>query len=152
MQRCRDTTIRYDPRWKIYPEELIVYGLLIGTGAIPVVNAIVEHAAFGVEATIGLIMVCAGLLGVFAWLWRVLARREPGAGGSVAPQSNPDDPVGSEISGREAGGGGEHQPMKLTDDRSGPRQPMQRLHHRGHRTQGERQAQGEDAEGVEIEL
>ena len=69
--------MRSDARWKIYAEELIVYALLIGIGAIPVVNAIVEHATFGVEATIGLIMVCAGLLGVFGWLWRALARREP---------------------------------------------------------------------------
>jgi hypothetical protein len=69
--------MRSDPRWKVYPEELIVYGLLVGVGAIPVVGAVIERATFGVEATIGLIMGCAGLLGVFAWLWRVLGRREP---------------------------------------------------------------------------
>jgi len=69
--------MRFDPVWKAFPEELIVYSLLIGIGAIPVVTAIVEHTALGVEATLGLIMVCAGLLGVFACLWRAFDRREP---------------------------------------------------------------------------
>lgn len=68
--------MRREPVWKAYPEELIVYGLLVGIGAIPVVNAIVERTAFGVEATIGLIMVCAGLLGVFACVWCVFGRRD----------------------------------------------------------------------------
>ena len=45
-------------------EELIVYALLVVVGAIPVVVALARHAALQAEATIGLLMICAGALGV----------------------------------------------------------------------------------------
>lgn len=48
---------------KPHPEELILYGLLVGIGAIPVVIALVQRATFGTDATLGLLMVCAGVLG-----------------------------------------------------------------------------------------
>jgi hypothetical protein len=47
-------------------EEMILYVLLVAIGAIPVVLALVDGSRIGVEATIGLIMVCAGLLGVIS--------------------------------------------------------------------------------------
>ena len=58
-------------------EELILYALLVAIGAIPAVLALVDGGALGVEATIGLIMVCAGLRGTFACSWRA-AMRDPG--------------------------------------------------------------------------
>jgi uncharacterized membrane protein YdjX (TVP38/TMEM64 family) len=58
-------------------EELILYALLVAIGAIPVVLALADGGRFGVEATIGLIMLCAGLLGAFACFWRA-AMRDPG--------------------------------------------------------------------------
>ncbi|HEX7841620.1 MAG TPA: hypothetical protein VF469_29325 [Kofleriaceae bacterium] len=59
-----------DRRSTSHPEELILYGLLVGIGAIPVVIALVQHAAFGVDATLGLLMVCAGAVGAIAYAWR----------------------------------------------------------------------------------
>ena len=47
-------------------EELIVYGLLVAIGVIPVVIALVQHARFGFWETIGLIMACAGTVGFLA--------------------------------------------------------------------------------------
>jgi hypothetical protein len=59
-----------------HPEELIVYGLLVLIGAIPVGNALIEQAPFGVEATLGVLMIGAGAIGAIAWA--VQARRRPG--------------------------------------------------------------------------
>ena len=47
-------------------EELILYGLLVLIGMIPVMIALVRHATFGAEATIGLLMLCAGAIGIIA--------------------------------------------------------------------------------------
>ena len=55
-------------------EELVLYALLVAIGAIPVVLALVDGGTFGVEATIGLLMVSAGLLGALAYLWRAALR------------------------------------------------------------------------------
>lgn len=44
-------------------EEMILYALLIAIGAIPVVLALVGGATFGVDATLGLLMMCGGALG-----------------------------------------------------------------------------------------
>ena len=57
------------------PEELILYTLLVIVGAIPVVVALVEHRAFGVAATLGFLMVCAGAMGALAHGWRSHGRR-----------------------------------------------------------------------------
>ena len=66
--------MRSDPGWKPCPEELILYGLLMLIGAIPVVIALAQQTAFGVEATIGIVMACAGLLGALDLAWRALFR------------------------------------------------------------------------------
>jgi len=55
---------------KSHPEELILYGLLVGIGAIPVAIALVRRATFGVEATLGLLMVCAGAIGMIVYARR----------------------------------------------------------------------------------
>jgi hypothetical protein len=60
-----------------YPEELILYGLLVVIGAIPVAVAVAERTTFGVEATIGLLMVCAGVIGAIFYALRALDN--PGA-------------------------------------------------------------------------
>lgn len=49
------------------PEELILHGLLVVIGAIPVVVALVQRGTFGVEATLGLLMVCAGAIGAVVY-------------------------------------------------------------------------------------
>ena len=63
-----------DRRSTPHPEELILYGLLVVIGAIPVVIALVQGAAFGIDATLGLGMVCAGAIGAIAYARR--ARRD----------------------------------------------------------------------------
>jgi hypothetical protein len=49
-------------------EELILYVALCAIGAIPVVTTLVRGGAFGVEATIGLLMALAGLAGLGCWI------------------------------------------------------------------------------------
>jgi hypothetical protein len=49
---------------------MILYGLMVVIGAMPVVMALAGGTSFGVEATIGLLMVCAGALGASAYAWR----------------------------------------------------------------------------------
>lgn len=51
-------------------EELIFYSLLLVIGVIPVVIALVQRTGFGVEATLGLVMACAGILGTIVHVWR----------------------------------------------------------------------------------
>jgi len=68
--------MRAEPSSNPSSEELIVYGLLLLVGAIPVVIAIAQHARFGVDATLGLLMVCAGAIGAITYLtqaWRAPA-------------------------------------------------------------------------------
>lgn len=60
-------------------EELIIYALLVITGAIPVINAC-EAGPFGVEATIGAIMIGAGGLGVIAYAWSAARKAHSPAG------------------------------------------------------------------------
>ena len=69
-------------------EELIIYALLMITGAIPVTSALEAGGGFGVEATIGALMIGAGVLGVIGYAWTT-ARKRPaqstageGGGGS----------------------------------------------------------------------
>jgi hypothetical protein len=61
-------------------EELIFYVALCVVGAIPVAGVVSRGGAFGVEPTIGLLMMVAGIAGLFAALlaaWR--APRDPDA-------------------------------------------------------------------------
>ena len=58
-------------------EELIFYVALCVVGAIPLANPIARGGAFGVEPTIGLLMVIAGIAGLLA-AWRVTRGRLSG--------------------------------------------------------------------------
>jgi hypothetical protein len=71
-------------------EELIIYALLMITGAIPVTNAVQDGCRFGVEATIGAIMIGAGGLGVITYAWAAAHRRR-----DAKPQSTAGDGGGS---------------------------------------------------------
>jgi hypothetical protein len=51
-------------------EELLFYGLLVVIGVIPVVIALVQRTVLGVEATLGLMMACAGIAGAIVHAWR----------------------------------------------------------------------------------
>jgi len=53
-----------------HPEETIVYGLLIVIGALPVALALAQPGGFGGEATFGLLMMCAGGVGLVVRSWR----------------------------------------------------------------------------------
>jgi hypothetical protein len=63
MSPYRKSTVFADRSSRRHSEELIFYGLLVAIGAIPVVIASADHAAFGVEATLGLLMLGAGVIG-----------------------------------------------------------------------------------------
>lgn len=67
--------MRTDRPCKPHPEELILYALLVAIGAIPVVIAIAQRAVFGVEATLGLLMVAVGLVGAAFHARRTRHRR-----------------------------------------------------------------------------
>ena len=54
-------------------EELIFYVALCLVGAIPLARPIARGGAFGVEPTIGLLMVIAGIAGLWA-AWRMTRR------------------------------------------------------------------------------
>ena len=58
-------------------EELIFYVALCVVGVIPLAKPIARGGAFGVEPTIGLLMVIAGLAGLWA-AWRVTRSRLSG--------------------------------------------------------------------------
>ena len=46
------------------PEDLVLYALMIGIGIIPVSIAILTRVPFGFDATLGLMMVVVGALGL----------------------------------------------------------------------------------------
>jgi len=46
------------------PEDAVLYGLLVVIGLIPILTALVTRATFGVEASLGMMMVVGGLLGL----------------------------------------------------------------------------------------
>lgn len=56
-------------------EELLIYGLLVVIGVIPAAIALVQHTVFGVEATLGLMMACAGIVGAIVHAWRAHRHR-----------------------------------------------------------------------------
>jgi hypothetical protein len=58
------------------PEELVLYALLVLIGAIPVIITVAQRTTFGVEATVGLLMVAAGLLGALGCAWRAVSDRD----------------------------------------------------------------------------
>ena len=74
MHPYREPPIPADRPSPAHPEELIFYGLLVVIGAIPVVIALVQRAALGVEATLGLLMIWAGAIGAIAYARRTHGR------------------------------------------------------------------------------
>lgn len=56
-------------------EELIIYSLLVVIGVIPGLIALVQRTVFGVEATLGLLMACAGVVGATMYAWRTRRHR-----------------------------------------------------------------------------
>lgn len=60
---------------EIQPEDLVLYGLMIFIGVIPVAIALITRAAFGFEATLGLIMVVVGSVGLVVHRLQVRTRR-----------------------------------------------------------------------------
>ncbi len=64
MHPYRDAPMRSPRRPQIDPEDLVLYGLLLVIGVIPVVITLVDRAAFGFDATLGLMMVVVGIVGI----------------------------------------------------------------------------------------
>lgn len=60
---------------KPFSEELIIYCLFVVIGVIPALIALVQRTVFGVEATLGLMMACAGLVGTIVYSWRTRRHR-----------------------------------------------------------------------------
>jgi hypothetical protein len=84
MHPYRDTPMCADRRSHPGSEELILYGLLVVIGAIPVGLALLQQAAFGIDATLGVIMIGAGTLGAIAYATRARPRS---AGPAEAPST-----------------------------------------------------------------
>jgi hypothetical protein len=57
------------------PEELILHGLLVLVGAIPVAVALAQRGPLGADATFGLLMVLAGSVGALFEACRVYRTR-----------------------------------------------------------------------------
>jgi hypothetical protein len=70
MHPYRDPPLLADDVERRSPEELILYGLLVAIGAIPVVLALASGGTFDVNATLGLLMVSGGALGAIAYACR----------------------------------------------------------------------------------
>lgn len=65
--------MRANPPSMSQPDELLIYGMLVLIGVIPVVIALVRRETFGVDASLGLLMVCAGGIGAIGAIeaaWR----------------------------------------------------------------------------------
>lgn len=56
-------------------DELSIYALLVVIGVIPGLIALVQRTVFGVEATLGLLMACAGVVGAILYTWRTRRHR-----------------------------------------------------------------------------
>ncbi len=52
------------------PEEMVLYALLAAIGVIPVAITLVRQAIFGFDATLGLLMVAIGVVGMVVQLAR----------------------------------------------------------------------------------
>ena len=75
MHPYRDPPVTAEPIERPSPEELILYGLLVAIGAIPVVLSLASGASFDVNATLGLLMICFGALGASAYARRIRRSR-----------------------------------------------------------------------------
>lgn len=65
MHPYRDVPPQRTRQPTVDPEGIVLYGMLAAIGAIPVIIALVEEVPFGFDATLGLIMLVAGLIGMF---------------------------------------------------------------------------------------
>jgi hypothetical protein len=79
MHPYRDPPAIDEPIEQPSPEELILYGLLVVIGAIPVVLTLASGGSFDVNATLGLLMICGGALGASAYAVRMRRSRAGGA-------------------------------------------------------------------------
>ena len=70
MHPYRETHARVDRPPSPSSEELILYSLLVMIGAIPIAIAVIERAMFDADATLGLMMVCTGVIGAVRQLRR----------------------------------------------------------------------------------
>jgi hypothetical protein len=84
-------------------EELIIYALLMITGAIPVTNALEAGGHFGVEPTIGALMIGAGVIGVIMYAWS--AAHRGGDAPAAQEASNQGSPAQSAAGAGVADGG-----------------------------------------------
>jgi hypothetical protein len=73
-------------------EELVLYGLVVAIGAIPVVVAVAQGGTFGGEPTIGLVMLCLGLIGTVVHL---RGNRSPDVPRPAHPVDEPAPGAGS---------------------------------------------------------
>ena len=64
MHPYRSAPMRTTRQAQIQPEDLVLYGLMIFIGIIPVIITLVDRAVFGFDATLGLMMVAVGLVGL----------------------------------------------------------------------------------------
>ena len=70
-----------DPDREARREERTLYGVVAAIGALPVAGALARGGAFGVEPTVGLVMLAAGGAGLIRTAWR----------GRRAPRSHPPE-------------------------------------------------------------
>ena len=83
MHPYRDPPAIAEPIERPSPEELILYGLLVVIGAIPVVLTLASGGSFDVNATLGLLMICGGALGGCTYAFRYAFRVRRRHGGST---------------------------------------------------------------------
>jgi hypothetical protein len=76
MHPYRDVPMPPSRRPEVNPEDLVLYGLLVVIGLIPVVIAVIERVAFGFDATLGLMMVVVGVVGWVVHVSRARRNRE----------------------------------------------------------------------------
>ncbi len=64
MHPYRSAPMRTAEQRRIDPEDAVLYGLMVFIGIIPVAITAIAHDVFGFDATLGLIMVVVGLVGL----------------------------------------------------------------------------------------
>jgi len=77
MHPYRDSPVTVQASSRRDPDELILCAFLLVIGAIPVVIAIVHKEVFGFDATLGLLMMCGGILGLVIPPFRAWIRTHP---------------------------------------------------------------------------
>ncbi len=75
MHPYRDPPVHVERPAKPAQEELVLYVLLAVIGTIPVLTTLTSRARFGVEATLGLLMVIAGIAGGVVYARRLSRSR-----------------------------------------------------------------------------